>query len=201
MNASILIHMRLRSNLKEIITSGKAFRESESLTKVSLESSKKTLKSTRKRKRCSVSLSNLFLKKRSSKMVIYESSDDDLLDSEPIFSEPPPTSLQSSEEPFILPSPTNSVIDFISFSPNHDLFNELLNDFHPPTPIPLENLNPDLEHTQKDLNKDLQLDDEIQLDPDALSNTISSFQNFINNNSLEQETLPSMSSSTEPNSS
>ncbi|MCI04721.1 hypothetical protein A2U01_0025768 [Trifolium medium] len=88
------------------------------------------------------------------------------------------------KNPSILPSPTNSVIDFISFSSNHDLFNELLNDFHPPTPIPSENLNTDLEHTQKDLNKDLQLDDEIQLDLDALSDTISSFQNFVNNNSL-----------------
>ncbi|MCI33539.1 hypothetical protein A2U01_0054756 [Trifolium medium] len=104
--------MRLKSNLNEIIISDKAFRvkskrrvfvdkyssipklndllvisdyinkESESLTKVSSESSRKTLKSSRKRKRRSVSLSNLFRKKKSSKMIIYESSDDELYDLE-----------------------------------------------------------------------------------------------------------------------
>ncbi|MCH82534.1 hypothetical protein A2U01_0003342 [Trifolium medium] len=134
-------------------------------------------------------------------MVIYESSEDDVLDSELDLSVPPPTSMQPSEEQFILPSPTNSVFDFISFSPNHDFFNELMNDFHPPSPIPSENQNPIPENTQKDLNEDLQLNEELQFDPDTLSNTISSFQNFINNNPFEQEILPSMTTSTEPSSS
>ncbi|MCI53849.1 hypothetical protein A2U01_0075096, partial [Trifolium medium] len=58
---------------------------------------------------------------------------------------------------------SDSVIDYISFSSDHDFFNELLEDFHPLTPIPSENLNLDLENFQKDL------DENFQPNPDAFS--------------------------------
>ncbi|MCI13679.1 hypothetical protein A2U01_0034799, partial [Trifolium medium] len=115
MNASVLLHMRIKKNLNEIILSNNIFRvkskrrifvdkypsipklnnlpviseyinmykESDRLTKESSKVLKKTLKISRKRKSQSISFSDLFLKKRSSKLVAYESSDGEVYDSEP----------------------------------------------------------------------------------------------------------------------